>query len=229
MKRAYIITDFDLKTDVPMIYPLKYRKFYFTRDDILNSLVFYLQLIHEDYQNITNTNISYNDFYNKFKVTIEVSCISLHYKNIITKEDYERYLEEIKTIDKSELEDYLLDCVDTCTFELDHNLNLGETFTYILDDINFNNYYKQHAFSYKALYPEKYHVEKFKIGDKVRYHGETYTISDIFKPNVSIYEAEDPLNYFYGYQLTDGDGWYIPDDKWEYCPVDEDLELIEDE
>lgn len=227
IKRAYIISGFDIKTDIMMRYPLKFRDISYSEEDLKNNISYILENIYNEYKDITNINISYDDFYKKSDLVLEVSAISLNRRNIVTKEEYEKYLSEIKNISKEDLKDYLLDCVN-CTFAYDYNLNLKYTNTNVFDDPNFNYYYRQHSFSYKALFPEKYHVDKYKIGDKVLYDGEICAIEGIVKPGISIYDSDDPLDYQYGYILRNNHGRYIADDKFEYSPVDEDLEPIKD-
>ena len=228
LKRIYFISNFDFKTDIMMKYQLKYRDIYYNEKDLKSELKYLLETIHNEYKEITNTNISYDDFYKKSELILEVSSVSLNYKNIITENDYKKYLKEIKNISKENLKDYLLDCIDKCIFAYDYNLNLKYAYTSIMDNPNFNYYYNQYAFSYKALFPEKYHVDKYKIGDKVLYNGEEYIIDDIINPDKSIYDSDDPLNYIYGYVLYKDEYNIIPDDKFGYYPVDEDLELIKD-
>lgn len=233
MKRAYIITGFDIKTDIKMKYQLKNREIYYSEEDVLYNIKYLLENIHEEYQEITNSIIQYDEFYNKFKPDIEISVISLNHKSIITEYDYNEYLKEIKALNKDELYDYLLDCVSCIKFTYDYNLNLLQTNTQVdFNDPYFNDYYKQFSFSYKALFPEKYHVNKFNAGDKVKYlndNKEYLIISVLFGDMTeNIYEAKDPLNYLYGYYLYNEDEDYcIPDDKFGYLPVDEDLVLID--
>ena len=229
MKRAYIITNFDFKTDVTMSYKLKTRDIFYSEDDMLYYIKDILESIHNDYQDITNKVISYDDFYSKFKLKLKVSIISLNRKYCITEEEYNKYLKDIKIFSKDELYDYLIDNVPVIELNYDYKLNIKETLSNVINDDAeiFNEYYKQPSFSYKALFPEKYHVDKYNVGDEVLYDGDKYIIYEIIHPDKSIYESDDPLNYLYGYILYDKENeWYIPDDRFGYYPVDEDLELI---
>lgn len=232
MKRAYIITGFDLKTDIRMKYHLKDRDIYYTEEDLHDYLKYKLKSIHEEYQDITNSIISYNEFYTKFNLYLKVSVISLNHLTLTDENDYNNYLEKVKIIDKKDLHDYLLDLVDKCEFYYDHNLNLMETYTALMyeDYQPKNHYYKQFAFSYKALFPEKYHVEKFKKGDRVRikWSGEEYIIYDTYEHDADIYSCNDPLDYRIGYILINDYGDILNDDKYSYFHIDEDLELVED-
>lgn len=224
MKRMYIITRFDFKTDITMDYQLKSRSIVYSMDDLKSDIRYLLEETYNEYKEITSTDISYDDFYNKSDLILEAYSISLNHKGIITEDEYNTYLSEVKNIPKEKLKDYLLDKV-ICLFGFDHNLNLKYAYSSVIDDPNFNDYYNQYAFSYKALFPEKYHVDKYIIGDAVLYEGKKYIIDDVLHPDKNIYESDDPLNYRYGYILYDEYNT-TPDDKFGYYPVDEDLESV---
>lgn len=224
MNRVYVITQFDLKTDVPMKYALKYRDLYYNKKDLVSDIKYILNTINEEYQEITNTNISYSDFYNKFNLIIEVSVINLNYNRIETRKDYENKLKELDKISKDNLEEFLLSFLVSYRFYYDKDFNITEINTNTEYDFYGSDIYPdQFSFSYKALHPEKYHVEKYNNGDRVIYKGEEYTIFE--KMNKSIFESDNPLNFAYGYTLIDDHGKIIQDDKFYYFPVDEDLEF----
>ena len=65
MKRMYIITRFDLKTDITMDYQLKSRSIVYSIDDLKLDIQYLLKEVYNEYKEITNTNIFYDDFYNK--------------------------------------------------------------------------------------------------------------------------------------------------------------------
>lgn len=84
-------------------------------------------------------------------------------------------------------------------------------------------------------YGKKYHLDKFKVGDKVKVrvpfegHGidKVYEVAEIINKDTSIYDSENPLEFRQGYLLTD-----IYDDycnKYTQLHFDEDLILSSDE
>lgn len=225
LRRVYFIKNFDLKTDIKMPYQLKYREIYYSENDLLEDIKYTLEDIHKKYQETINCLIDYNEFYNKFKPNIDVAVINLNHKYILNEKDYNNYLEYIKTLSKDELREYLLDCVYV-TLSYDHNLNLLHTFSNVMDCPKFNEYHNQYSFSYKSLFPEKYHVNKYNDGDRVLYNGKEYIIWKRLNNYETIYESDDPLNYINGYHLMTDEGYITPDDKFGYYPVDEDLTLL---
>lgn len=223
MNRVYVITKFDLKTDIPMKYALKYRDLYYNKKELISDIKYILNTINEEYQEIANTNISYSDFYNKFNPIIEVSVINLNYNHIETRKDYKNKLKELNKISKDNLEEFLLSFLVSYRFYYDKDLNIKEIYTNTEYEFYGNIYPVQFSFSYKALHPEKYHVEKYNNGDRVIYEGEEYTV--FRKMNKSIFESDNPLDFLYGYSIIDDYGEILQDDKFYYYPVDEDLRL----
>lgn len=217
MKKIYFIKNFNYNKPSGLDYIFKYREIYYSEQDMIDDIK--IQLIDFYEESITNEQISYEDFYNSCDLSIEVAVVSLNHRNMTTKKEYDKYLEEVKTIKPEDLLDYLISFTDDCTLIYDHNLNLKETYCWL------ENFSLQFAFSYKALFPEKYHVEKYKNGDRVRYNNEEYIIYDNRKKE-SIYDSTDPLNHLQGYSLFTDDGYFLQDDKWCYFSVDEDLEPL---
>lgn len=84
-------------------------------------------------------------------------------------------------------------------------------------------------------YNKKYHLNKFKIGDKVKVkvpfegHGyeKVYEIFDIINKEKSIYDSDDPLHFRQGYALTDIRNEYC--NKYVQLHFDEDLIESSDE
>lgn len=220
---AYFITKFDFETDISMEYPLKYRDIFYSEKDIMEDIKYTLENVYEDYLEIAGGSISYDKFYNKSYLHIEVGVISLNRRNMLTRDEYNNYLQEVKNVKKEDLLDYLLSFTDYCRLWYDHNLNLKDTYCYLLNSRIDAEIYSQFSFSYKSLFPEKYHVSKFKNGDHVKYNGEEYIIDDRFT-KISIYDSDDPLNCLWGYMLFTEDGYCLQDDKFCYFVVDEDLE-----
>ena len=219
MNKIYMITNFDFKTDVSMKYALKSREIYYNKTDLFDDIKYILKEIQKEYQDITNTNISYNELYTKFKLIIEVSVVNLNNLQTKTEENYKNTLKN----NKDNLEEFLLSFLISYKINYDHNLNIKEIYTNTEYDWYSSDLYKFHfGFSYKALYPEKYHVEKYKVGDIVLYNGEKYTICDKINDG-SIQDSDDPLNFIYGYRLMTEDKYILQDDKFCYFPVDEDF------
>lgn len=228
---AYIIKYFDFESDVPMSkysFNFDYREVYYSEERLFDYIKYSLLDIHEEYQEITNSTISYDELFTKFNLIIEVGLINLNHRKLITKDDYNKYLEEVKTIPKNELLDYLLSYTDGCSLYYDHNLSLKQTFCTLENFDNNTEMHLQFAFSYKALFNEKYHISKYKDGDRVKYNGEEYIIYKHIPRAESIYDFENPLDYLYGYSLFNDNGYFLQDDKWCYFVVDEDLESLPD-
>ena len=139
MKRMYIITRFDFKTDITMDYQLKSRSIVYSMDDLKSDIRYLLEETYNKYKEITSVDISYDDFYNKSDLILEAYSISLNHKGIITEDEYNTYLSEVRNIPKEKLKDYLLDKV-ICLFGFDHNLNLKYTYSSVVDDPNFIDY-----------------------------------------------------------------------------------------
>lgn len=81
-------------------------------------------------------------------------------------------------------------------------------------------------------YNKKYHLDKFKIGDKVRVKvpfekEKIYEIFDIINKDKSIYNSDDPLHFRQGYALTDIYNEYC--NKYTQLHFDEDLIQSSDE
>lgn len=226
MCNAYIITNFYLDTDIDLGYLLKKRYIYYSEKELIYNLKDLIEIFYEKYTEKTNINLSFDDFYNKFNLILEVSIISLNHRNMLTETDYTNYLEKVKTISREDLCDYLISYTDKCILEYDHELNIKSTYAHLTNMHNNPELFMQFSFSYKALFPDKYHMNKYKDGDRVLYNDEEYIIWKNINSEYSIYEVDDPLNYMIGYTLFDDNGYILNDDKWCYFPMDEDLELL---
>lgn len=219
MMYAYYLKRFELKTDIPMKYPAKERELFYNEQEFLEDLKWLLEQVYEEYMEITNCILSYDEFYNKFPVIMETSIISLNHKFINSEKDEEAFYKGVKSLSGDELYHFLMSHVTECSLYYDHNLNLKNTYTFVESKSNYR--FNTYTFAYKSLFPDKYHDNKYKDGDRVKYNGNEYFIhKDIIDNESSIYHE-------CGYSLMNEIGEFITDDKFDYYPVDEDLELVE--
>lgn len=148
----------------------------------------------------------------------QVSCNYIKFNEDNEREEY--YKNNISNITKENLYDFLLSILNYVEYTLDLDGNI----TY--NSCNDNFYLDFRSFKY----PDKYHLNKFKIGDKVKYKYHTekiYEIAEILNKDSLIYNSKDPLYFRQGYILTD-----IYDDycnKYSYLAFDEDLLESSDE
>lgn len=183
-------------------------------------------LLLDIYNKYLTKEISYDEIYDKLNPLFHVSVNAEHYKEFDSFEEVSDYYKSTKdTIRAEDLFDYLMTFIDDCHFIYDYKMNLLEA-----KCIN-NEWYN--SFSYKSLFPYKYHLDKYNTGDKVRYkyNRKIYTVWKFKEGNGnSIYESNDPLNYREGYYLLDDTGRiYDGGDMYSYLAVDEDLEPVNEE
>ena len=224
---AYFITDFDFKKDTGLDYPLKYRDISYSEKELFEYLKFILRDFYCKYRKKTENPLSYDDFYNEYGLVLEVGVVSLNHRAMITYDDYDAYLRELKTVRKEDFPEFLLSYTDCCRFWFDHRLKLKYVYSFLLNFGKHAEMELQFAFSYKALFPEKYHVSQYKDGDRVRYEGRDYIVHASHTSEF-IYDAENPLDCLWGYSLFEEDGISLQDSKWSYFVVDEDLERLPD-
>lgn len=207
----------------------------FMEDDIHNEIYYdyieakskasiYIKESINKYKRITKcTNIIFNkDIFIDYNITV-VSC---NYLNKSTIELLSYYNENKNSIKKKDLYDFLLSITGKEFIRLDHKgypglCTVKEGFA---DDL----------FCSKSLYyNKKYHLNKFKIGDKVKVkvpfedYEKVYEIFDIINKENSIYDSDDPLHFRQGYALTDIYNDYC--NKYTQLHFDEDLIKSTDE
>lgn len=210
MKYIYILYYFDINLkyeDIVSVF--KYRDIYYSEDEIKRDIREQLELLYEKFIDLEEyKDYIYDEFYSKFKPEIIVKVRSL------------KYLEEPTSLDDN-LFDLLMRKIDHCTFKYDHNLNITE--------VKCLDYENGKSFTYKSLFPDKYHANKYETGDRVRYKYDE-NIYTIWKRKTqdteSIYTSNNPLEYREGYQLLDDNGmtYDMVGDFCTYLAVDEDLE-----
>lgn len=185
--------------------------------------------IDED-DNITEENINVLDYEDYTNYTFTICKILVNRHAFINNEDEIYYNENLSNIKKENLYDFLLDLVGG--YQINHYNIDGKLYDISIID-NYRNIYN---LSLKSLLG--YHVNKFKIGDKVKvkipyYKNNTFIIKNKIIQNDSIYESKDPLHFREGYILV-FDNEYIGTDQEELLNeymddlfYDEDLELVD--
>ena len=207
----------DLEIDVNYLDIVSYNL-----EDIKNRVFEIGSSIYNDF--INKEKYSINEFYLEINPIFYIIAKSDDYIEFDSKQDQLDYYNTTKNlIIKENLFEYLMMFIDNCILEFDYNFNLLEA--KCIDEENSN------SFSYKTLFPDIYHIEKYNDGDKVRYKYDK-NIYTVWKykndKRNSIYESDDPLNYREGYYLLDDTGYiYDGGDMFSYLAVDEDLEPVE--
>ena len=173
---------------------------YFTYEDALRIGLDELDMALESYRR-------YYDLYepdlNNINYSFQIEKISCN--SLTDNADDDDQVEETyeKTFNKNidNLEEYLISLMGYVTYNLDIHGNIINIET-LLDDV--------YPINFKSLMNDKFHLEKFKIGDYVKlknsFEGKpdkVYKIFNIENRDKSIYDSDDPLYFKQGYCLTD--------------------------
>ena len=152
-----------------------------------------------------------------FEVT-KICCDYLKFRD--TREMLRFYHDNIQNVSKENLYEFLMRIAKIEHLKYSYS---GRLIDSEFGDLNIN------TCSTRAFDEEKYHCDKFNIGDRVKrieFGDDIYIITFIENKNNSIYDSNNPWNFVKGYILTPLGETEPINDYEAYRFMDEDLELV---